>query len=266
MDFFDGFAFFLTFAIVLPLGLLALVVLVLAGGREIDPTGKRTVVLYVATVSFVALFTALIASTGIVGSLTEKIKDDESSSSFEDDVFSGDVFDEDSDSFEDFEVDGGDSDVSENDRVLRGVVQSALLLVVAGGVLLFHYRRRREYTAERGFEGSAAWRTDRAYVYAVCFTTVLIFLFSTAIGAYDIFRLIGPSVFGSGDDADVRKSALQSLLTLAWLALASAGIFHYYWRQSRSGPDAITTAPTPAPARAPAAKKAPAKKAPAKKR
>jgi len=259
MDLFDGLAFFLTFAIVLPLGLLALVVLVLAGGRDVDPTGKRTVALYVATVSFVALFTALVASTGIVGSLTEKIKDNESSSSFEDDVFSGDVFDE----FDDFNVDS-DSDVSENDRLLRGVAQSALLLVVAGGVLVFHHRRRREYTAERGFEGSAAWRTDRAYVYAACFTAVLIFLFSTATGSYNIFKLIGPSVFGSGDNADIRKAALQDLLTLGWLALASAGIFHYYWSRGGSGPDAIPRTSPPAP-RAPAAKEAPAKKAAVKK-
>ena len=240
MDFFDGFTFFFAFAFVLPLGLLALVVLVLAGGRDIDPTGRRTVALYVATVSFVALFTALVASTGIVGSLTEKIKDDDSSESFEEDVFDDEIFEED---FEDFEVDvDGGSGTSQNDRVLRGVVQSALVLLVAAGVLLFHHRRRREYTAERDFDGSAAWRTDRAYVYAVCFTAILIFLFSTATGAYEIFKLIGPGVFGSGDESDVRKEALQALLTLGWLALASGAIFRYYWKQTN--PAAPTTAET----------------------
>ncbi len=275
MDFFDGFAFFFAFAVVLPLGLLALVVLVLAGGRDIDPTGKRTVALYVATVSFIALFTALVASTAIVGSITEKIKDDDSSEDFE--IFDDEIFDEDFEDFEDIEVDDA-SDVSENDRVLRGVVQGGLLLVAAGGVLLFHHRRRREYTADPDFDGSAAWRTDRAYVYAVCFTAILIFLFSAAIGAFEIFKLIGPGVFGSGDDADVRKSGLQAFLTLAWLALAAGAIFQYYWRQGHSSAGSVAAAPPPpappatrAPAtRAPAtrapAKKAPAKKAPAKKR
>ncbi|HEX6311111.1 MAG TPA: hypothetical protein VF152_05755, partial [Acidimicrobiia bacterium] len=140
---FDGFTFLLAFAIVLPLGLLALVVLVLAGGRDVDPTGKRTVTLYVATVSFIAIFTALIASTVIVSALTEKIKDDESS---------GDVFFEDFEDFEDFEFDeefeeelDTGSDVSQNDRVLQGVVQGALVLAAAGAVLIFHHRRRREY-------------------------------------------------------------------------------------------------------------------------
>jgi hypothetical protein len=244
MDFFDGFTFFFAFAVVLPLGLLALVVLVLAGGRDIDPTGKRTVALYVATVSFVALFTALVATTGIVGSLTEKIKDDDSSESFEEEIFDDEIFEED---FEDFEVDvGGDgeSGTSENDRVLRGVVQSALVLLVAGGVLLFHHRRRREYSAERDFDGSAAWRTDRAYVYAVCFTAILIFLFSAATGAYEIFKLIGPGVFGSGDESDVRKSALQALLTLAWLALASGAIFRYYWGQANPSASSAPATPT----------------------
>jgi len=233
MDLFDeGFTFLLAFAVVLPLGLLALVVLVLAGGRDIDPTGRRTFTLYVCTVSFVAVFTVLIASTVIVSSLTEKIKDDESSEglfNFEDlDV----------EEFEDFEgVDGG-SDVSQNDRVLQGTVQGGLVLVAAGGVLLFHHRRRREYVAAADFDGSAAWRADRAYVYAVCFTAILIFLFASGFGSYNVFKLIGPGVFGAGDDEAIRKSALQALLTLAWLALASGAIFRYYWLQVHPRGDA----------------------------
>jgi hypothetical protein len=230
---FDGFTFFLAFAIVLPLGLLALVVLVLAGGRDIDTTGKRTFTLYVVTVSFVALFTALIASTAVVSSLTEKIKDDDASEDFS--------FDEDFEDFEDFEEEedfefdtGGD--VSENDRVLRGVAQGGLVLLAAGVVLVFHHRRRREYIAEPDFDGSAAWRADRAYIYVVCFTAILVFLFAAGFGSYNVFRLIGPGVFGSGDDADIRKSALQELLTLAWLALAALGIFRHHWLQAHPGP------------------------------
>lgn len=242
----DGFTFLLAFAIVLPLGLLALVVLVLAGGRDIDTTGKRTFTLYVVTVSFVALFTALIASTAVVSSLTEKIKDD-----------SSEEFNFDDEDFEDFEDEDFDFDtggVSENDKVLRGVVQGALVLLAAGAVLLFHHRRRREYSAEPGFDGSAAWRADRAYIYVVCFTAVLIFLFAAGFGSYNIFKLAGPGVFDSGDSSGVRKSALQELLTLAWLALAALGIFRYYWLQAN-----------PSPATGPA-KAAPAKKAPAEKR
>jgi hypothetical protein len=223
MDLFgDSFAFLLAFAIVLPLGLLALVVLVLAGGRDIDTTGRRTFTLYVCVVSFVAVFTVLIASTAIVSSLTEKIKDDESSEDI--------VLDEEFEDFEDFGVETG-SDVSQNDRVLQGTVQGALVLVAAGGVLLFHHRRRREYLAAADFDGSAAWRADRAYVYVVCFTAILIFLFASGFGSYNVFKLIGPGVFGAGDDDAIRKTALQELLTLAWLALAAGAIFRYYWLQ-----------------------------------
>ena len=223
MDLFgDSFAFLLAFAVVLPLGLLALVVLVLAGGRDIDPTGRRTFTLYVCVVSFVAVFTVLIASTAIVSALTEKIKDDESSGDI--------VFDEEFEDFEDFGVETG-SDVSQNDRVLQGTVQGALVLVAAGGVLLYHHRRRREYLAAADFDGSAAWRADRAYVYVVCFTAILIFLFASGFGSYNVFKLIGPGVFGAGDDDAIRKTALQELLTLAWLALAAGAIFRYYWLQ-----------------------------------
>jgi hypothetical protein len=227
---FDGFTFLLAFAIVLPLGLLALVVLVLAGGRDIDTTGRRTFTLYVVTVSFVALFTALIASTAVVSSLTEKIKDDDSAEEFD---FDDEEFEDFED--EDFDFDTGDG-VSENDRVLRGVVQGALVLLAAGAVLWFHHRRRREYTGERDFDGSAAWRADRAYVYVVCFTAILIFLFAAGFGSYNVFKLIGPGVFDSGDSSDIRKTALQELLTLAWLALASLGIFRLHWLQAHPGP------------------------------
>ncbi|HEX6312096.1 MAG TPA: hypothetical protein VF152_10760, partial [Acidimicrobiia bacterium] len=82
------------------------------------------------------------------------------------------------------------------------------------------------------FPGSAAWRADRAYVYVVCFTAILIVLFATGFGSYNIFKLIGPGVFASGDDDAIRKSALQALITLAWLAVAAAGIFRYYWLQA----------------------------------
>ena len=262
MDFFgEGFAFLLAFAIVLPLGLLALVVLVLAGGRDIDATGQRTHTLYVVTVSFVALFTALIASTAIVNALTEKIEDDESTEEFNFDDEDFEDFEE-----EDFDFEGGD--VSENDRVLRGVVQGALVLIAAGAVLIFHHRRRNDYRAASGFDASAAWRADRAYIYVVCFTAILIFLFAAGFGSYNIFKLIGPGVFDAGDSSDIRKSALQELLTLAWLALASLGIFRYFWLQANppAAAPANSAPANSAPATAAPTKKAPAKKAPAKKR
>jgi hypothetical protein len=238
----ESFAFLLAFAIVLPLGLLALVVLVLAGGRDIDPTGKRTFALYVATVSFVAIFTALIASTAVVSALTDKIG--ESSSSEDGVVDDFEDFDFEDEEFDEFEEFGSGSDVSENDRILQGVVQGALVLVAAGGVLVFHHRRRREYVAAADFPGSAAWRTDRAYIYAVCFTAILIVLFATGFGSYNVFKLIGPGVFGAGDDDTIRETALRALLTLAWLALAAGGIFRYYWLQAHPrgavGADAST--------------------------
>lgn len=224
-----SFAVLLAFAVVLPLGLLVLVVLVLAGGRDIDPTGRRTFTLYVAVVSFVALFTALIASTALVSSVTQKIEDDSSSSS--------DVFEEFPESFpgEGFPEGGDGGEVTQNDEVLQGVVQAGLVLAVAVVVLVFHVRRRREYVAVPGFDGSAAWRADRAYLYAVCFTAVLVFLFATGFGAYNVFQLASPGVFGSGgDDTSVREAGLRGLLTLGWLGAASGAIFAVHWRDAQT--------------------------------
>jgi hypothetical protein len=231
MDAFDNTGLQLAFGLVLPLGLLVLVVLVLSGGRDLDPTGKRTFTLYVSIVSFVAVFVALIASTALVDSLTEKIKDDAASEGFGDDEIDEDVFD----------ADVGNSDVSENDRVLRGVVRSGLVLAISVGVLVFHVRRRRDYRSDAEFDGSPSWRADRAFLYSVCLTSVLVVLFAAGFGSFEIFRLAAPGVFGEGDDDTVRRSALQALLTLGWLSAVAACIFRYYWLQAHPPP--TTAAP-----------------------
>ena len=273
MDGFEGLLIGLAvvFAVV---PLLALLILVVAGGRgEPDPTGKRSFALYLGTVCFVALFTALVASTLLVASVTEKIKDEESTDEsaeefeFEDDIFPDEEFEDDFD--EEFEEGfGGEdqSDVTENDRILQGVVRSGLILGAAVGVLVFHARRRRDLEADPdAAAGTAAWRVDRSYQYVVCTTAVLIFLFAAGVGAYDLFRVAAPGVFASGDDTVARKEGLQSLLTLAWLAIGAGAIFWWFWGRVRPGAGPAAAPAGKAPAKTAPARPAPTKKAPAKK-
>ncbi|MCZ7527284.1 MAG: hypothetical protein M5U14_13430 [Acidimicrobiia bacterium] len=217
---------------IVPIGLLVLVVLVLAGGRgEVDPTGRRTFALYVSTVSFVAIFTALVAAVAIVGQVTDSFVDEdevEPSMFFDDDVFLEEDFDGEEDffSFEDVEED-------ETDRIVRTSVQAALIGGAAGIVLAFHLRRRSELTAEPGFGTSAAWRVDRAFLFAVCFTAVLLVLFGGGTGAYGLFRILAPGITGSGDDTLERQEGLAQLLTLGFLAATSFGIFRLAWQGTR---------------------------------
>jgi hypothetical protein len=215
------------FFFVLPIGFLVLAVLVLAGGRgEVDDSGRRTYALYLGVVSFIALFTALVGFTGVVNAVMDKVVDEPDEEEVVVDNDDGIDFDFDTGT-------GGD----ENDQIARDAVQAGLVAVVALGVLAFHLRRRRELVVSADFTGTAAWRVDRAYLYAVCFTAVLIFLFASAIALYAVFRVIAPDVTGSGDSALERQLGLQQLVTLGFLAAVAGAIFWWSWRGAEaSGP------------------------------
>lgn len=223
ISFFSGLA---GFFFVLPIGLLVLAILVLAGGRgEVDDTGRRTYSLYVAVVSFVTIFTALVAFTAIVNSVMDKVVDEPQT----DDV----IFEDGQNGGFDFEFgtgDGGD----ENDRIARTSVQAGLVGAVALGVLVFHVRRRRDLVAPADFTGSAAWRVDRAYLYAVCFTAILVFLFAAAIALYAVFRVIAPGVTGGADEDLERQLGIQQLVTLGFLSAVAGGIFLWSWRHAEA--------------------------------
>ncbi|MGH9025614.1 MAG: hypothetical protein ACRDWD_05770 [Acidimicrobiia bacterium] len=221
--FFSGLA---GFFFVLPIGFLVLAVLVLAGGRgEVDDTGRRTYALYIAVVSFIALFTALVGVTGVVNAVMDKVVDETESEDI--------VLDDDQGSDLDLEIEtGGGGD--ENDQIARDAVQAGLVGAVALAVLAFHLRRRRDLVAPADFTGSAAWRVDRAYLYAVCFTAVLIFLFASAVALYAVFRVIAPDVTGSGDGDLERQLGIQQLVTLGFLSTFAGVIFLWSWRRAEA--------------------------------
>jgi hypothetical protein len=223
VSFFTGLA---GFFFVLPIGLLVLVILVLAGGRgEVDDTGRRTYTLYLGVVSFIALFTAVIAFTAMVNAIMEKVVDEPQRGDRLEEAAEDSGFDL------DFDVSGG-GDV--NDQIARESVQSGLIGAVAVGVLWFHLRRRQEVVTPPDFTGSAAWRVDRAYLYAVCFTAILIFLFASAVALYAVFRVIAPGVTGDGDYDLERQLGIQQLVTLGFLSTVVVFIYLYAWRRAEA--------------------------------
>jgi hypothetical protein len=186
----------------LPLFALVLAIIIFAG-RETDTTGRRALVVYLAAVSFVAIFTAVFASFAAVVSLADLIIDGRS-----------------------------------EDAAVRGAVQAGLVVAAALVVLVFHARRRRELqlTEEYGV-GASVWRIDRAYLYVVCFVAVVVALFALGVGAYGLFRVLAPGVTADEVSKHLeRQEGVAQLISLTWLGLAGLYVFLRSWRDVAAEP------------------------------
>jgi hypothetical protein len=217
-------------------GVLLLAVIILATGRgEPDPKGRRAFAVYVSAVSFIALFTLVLATFAAVTSLAGLVEDDEEPALFDGD-FGGTLEGEGFLLLGEGELDGIDLPVPDppdrGDAVARDTIQALLIAAFAAAVLLFHERRRRDLRREEGFAGSATWRVDRAYLWTVCFTAVLIALFAAASALYEVFRALAPGVASDiGDDTIVRQSAASAFISAGYLAVVAGLVFWFHWRQ-----------------------------------
>lgn len=183
--------------IALPLLVLVLVLIILAG-REPDTTGRRAFAVYLAAVSFVAIFTAVFASFAAVLSLTDLVIDGRS-----------------------------------EDAAVRGAVQAVLVVAAALIVLVFHARRRRELQLTEEFDaGAPAWRIDRAYLYTVCFVAVVTALFALGVSGYGLFRVLAPGVTADEISKHLeRQEGVAQLISLTWLGIVGLYVFLRSWRE-----------------------------------
>ena len=70
---------------------------------------------------------------------------------------------------------------------------------------------------------------DRAYLYSVCFTAILLALFAGAATAYEGFRILAPDITGTLSHRLERQQGLAGLLSTGYLALVSLMIFRWAW-------------------------------------
>jgi hypothetical protein len=201
-SFFDSEIATVAVFLALPLFVLVLAIIIFAG-RETDTTGRRAFAVYVAAVSFVAIFTAVFASYAAAVSLSDLIVDGRS-----------------------------------EDAAVRGAVQAGLVTAAALVVLMFHTRRRRELHVADEYEvGAPAWRIDRAYLYVVCFVAILVALFAFGAGAYGLFRVLAPGVTADGLSKHLeRQEGVAQLLSLTWLGLVGLYVFLRSWREVAAEP------------------------------
>jgi hypothetical protein len=233
-------------ATLLPLGVIILAIVAVAGGRaEPDPLHERPATLYLTAVSFFAVFAVLFAVFGLASSALNLTVDRHSIVDYSTPVLSG---------RSSITIGSGSvSDVptvaplralpGQHDEDYRGIVIALIAALLAALLFLLHYRWLRQYLADRvDGPGVRVWHT---YLYVACFFAILVAI--PAVGAliYDLFRAIAPGVTETG----ARSHALVSFGSTSVLAAGAGILFLFHWNQSPLSTSVGVTpfAPTPPP-------------------
>lgn len=201
------------------LGVIVLAIVALAGGRsETDTRGDRAYVLYLALVSFVALFTLLFALSALSSPAIQTLVTDadpcvENPSSPE--CFNAPPG---------FIVDGGD------EPRIRAAINAGGVAIAAGVILLLHRGRTRKLVEDPGFSGSVAARTYTAYLYAVSFTALAVLLVAAAVAIPAAVRVIAPGVVAAGSASFERDGALTALVPALVALMGALLIYLTHWR------------------------------------
>lgn len=209
--------------VVLPLAVLGVVVLAivaLAGARgEPDTRGERAHALYVALVSFVAIFTLLFALTQVAESVAEMVIDPEIDCS---EGFAPECYEEVSLGTPPTAIDVPD----QTERRTRDALNAAAVALVAGAVLWFHRRR----SDDLGELGPVPARTFNAYLYAVSFTAMLVLLVVGAIVLFTLVRVAVPDAVSTASSGTERDNALVDLAPSLTGVAGAALIYVRHWR------------------------------------
>jgi hypothetical protein len=237
-------------ATLLPLGVIILAIVAVAGGRaEPDPLHERPATLYLTAVSFFAVFAVLFAVFGLASSaLNLTVDHGYSSATFLGSTARSQSCSSDSTGNITCDHSSGAALIrapGQHDGDYRGIVIALIAGVLAALLFLLHYTWLRRYLADRvDGPGVRVWHT---YLYVACFFAIVVAI--PAVGAllYDLFRVIAPGVTGTG----TRSEALVSFGSTSVLAAGAGILFLFHWNQSPLStsvgvtPFAPTTPPPP---------------------
>lgn len=232
-------------------GVVALVLAVVAGGREPDATGQRQKAVYLGAVCFVTLFTMLFAGFAAVNSLANLVGEHEENLSVSvtgrTTLSSNGEFSSDDDSVQGTFTSSEDDDNTEN--AIAGAVLAGLFFVAAGAVFVWHRTRLEAMIADPDFPVGPARRAVQAYVYAVCFVAAVVAVFAGAVALYGIFRVLAPDItapHGSHErDGGFREFLSAGALTAAAVVLFLQAIVRPdHWKERA---DALPPAEPPPP-------------------
>jgi hypothetical protein len=222
--------------IFLPIVFLVLIVALVVGRREPDPTGRGLYASYVFLVTFIALFVALFAGSAAVNAIAKLIAGQPRPSPFG--VVGGTPIA--SPLYPGFNGHAG---------TWRTLLQAVTVAVAAALVLLFHARRARELLADTGGRIDATWRAYRYYLLATCFVSILTLLFAAAAAAYSVIRVVAPGLTALGPSGTERTDAIQQLVGSVFLGAVAWLIFVFHWRRREEdrGVPVATEPPPPLP-------------------
>lgn len=199
------------------LGVVVLGIVALSGGRgEPDPNGDRAHALYLALVSYVAMFTLLFAVAAIMSAAGETLVD--KAEPYVDEFGSGTVV------YPGPGVPGG------GEQRARGAITGGAVALVAAVVLVAHRRRAGGFVGGEGFARSPARRTHVAYLYAVAFTAIAVILVAGAIALNAGVRAAVPGTVSSGHSEVERDAAIADLFPALTLSLGAGFIYVTHWR------------------------------------
>jgi len=244
-----------------PIALLALLVIVVLSGRhEPDPTRERPQAIYLAAACFVGLVTLLAALVVVVVALVGLTGNGHWSSypSYSEsrsaevpasppDGFAGDgnapsfgspprfgnganapspflrrVPPRSGPSWEQL---ARPSRQGQRNRDIAMAVRGAIVAVLALGLLVFHDPKLTRVVAAS--PGPAA-RVGAKYLYLVCFVTALIMLGAGTVALFSVFAAAAPGVAGVAS----RANALRHVASAGVLAAGAALVFVRHWRRS----------------------------------
>ena len=188
-------------AALLPLGVIVLAIVAIAGGRsEPDPLHERPATLYLTAVSFFSVFAVLFAVFGLASSaLNLTVDHDYSTATFLGSTARSQSCSGDSSGNITCDHSSGAPLIREpgqHDGDYRGIVVAVIVGALAALLFLLHYRWLRQYLADRvDGAGVRVWHT---YLYVACFFALVVAIPALGATIYDIFKVIAPGVTEAG--------------------------------------------------------------------
>jgi magnesium-transporting ATPase (P-type) len=193
------------------LGVIVLLGFALSGRSDADRSTKRSYALYLSSVLFIMIFALLGVITFAFVPFATRIGKDKFS----------------------------------YQSPIHDAFKTLLILVIVAipviGAFSTHWRWRAALRAEPGFVGSPQARTDRAFIYACCFVSIMVLGVLFVVAGLAVLSIVAPSFWNNGSSA--RGPAFGTLLALIVPIVGSALIFRTLWSQAA---DDRTNSSTPA--------------------